>query len=119
MLILDPNIVTVGASGAVFGLMGAGVVYGLQHRRSLPPPLARLLGRGLAPWVLLNLAIGVVLPFIDNLGHLGGLLGGSLTAALLGDRLRPWSTRWAWAAPAMGLVSLGLLSWMLRGLLGA
>src|SRR5690606_10413306 len=67
---------TIGASGMVFGLMGAAMV-GLRNR-------------GVDPWrsgigalVVLNLVITFVVPNISVGGHLGGLLGGSAAATLL------------------------------------
>ncbi len=79
---------SVGASGAVFGLLGAGMVFGLRFRRQLPVELQRVLGWSLAPWIALNLAIGLLpmLP-IDNLAHVGGLIGGAVLGLLLRDKV--------------------------------
>lgn len=106
--------VSVGASGAIFGLLGAGVTFGLLHGRELPASMRRVLGRGLLPWVALNIVIGFVIPRIDNAGHVGGLLGGALVAAVLADRIMPWSSPnrriglgLAIAAALMLLVPLG------------
>jgi membrane associated rhomboid family serine protease len=72
----NPLTPTVGASGAVFGLMGAAVV-GLHNR-------------GVNPWrtdigtlVLLNLVITFVIPRVSVGGHLGGLLAGMAVGKLL------------------------------------
>jgi membrane associated rhomboid family serine protease len=72
ILLTDPSTSTVGASGAVFGLMGAGVV--ILHARGIDP-----MQSGLGPTILLNLAISFILPGISIGGHLGGLAGGLLT----------------------------------------
>jgi membrane associated rhomboid family serine protease len=69
-LVLDPNAVTVGASGAVFGLMGAAFV--MQRARGVDP-----MQSGLGPVILLNLAISFVVPNISIGGHIGGLIGGA------------------------------------------
>lgn len=106
---------SVGASGGVFGLLGAGVVFGLRHRRELPEPLRQVFGRGLAPWVVLNLFIGVVVPGIDNLGHVGGLVAGSLAALALASRVVPWERRWSWVGPALAAVSAAAIGWMVVG----
>ena len=63
---------TAGASGAVFGLMGALAV--LLYRLRLPAGQAIGL-------IVLNIAISVVLPGISLTGHLGGLLVGAATTA--------------------------------------
>jgi membrane associated rhomboid family serine protease len=72
-LLLDPNAVTVGASGAVFGLMGAAFV--LQRARGIDP-----MQSGIGPIILINLVLGFVIPNVSIGGHLGGLIGGALCA---------------------------------------
>ena len=79
-LLLSPDAVTVGASGAVFGLMGAAFV--LQRSQGIDP-----MQSGIGPVILLNLALGFIIPGISIGGHLGGLAGGAL-AALGMDRVR-------------------------------
>ena len=78
---------SVGASGAIFGLLGAAVVFGLRFKTVLPARVRRALTRGLLPWVALNVAIGFIYPNIDNAAHMGGLVGGSLIALFLGTPL--------------------------------
>jgi membrane associated rhomboid family serine protease len=78
---------SVGASGGVFGLMGGLVVFGWRRRKAMPPPLREVFGRQLWPWIVLNLGIGAMLPFIDNHAHVGGLLTGAATGLLLQDRV--------------------------------
>jgi membrane associated rhomboid family serine protease len=72
-LLLSPEKVTVGASGAVFGLMGAAFV--LQRLRGVDP-----MASGIGPVILLNLGISFLVPNISIGGHLGGLIGGALAA---------------------------------------
>jgi len=72
-LILSPDAVTVGASGAVFGLMGAAFV--MQRARGVDP-----MQSGIGPVILLNLAISFIIPNISIGGHIGGLIGGGLAA---------------------------------------
>jgi rhomboid protease GluP len=81
------NTASVGASGGIFGLMGACIVFGWRYKRELPPHIGDLFRRKLLPWVVLNLFIGIALPFIDNLGHVGGLISGAVMATLLGNRI--------------------------------
>jgi membrane associated rhomboid family serine protease len=76
VLLLSPDSLTVGASGAVFGLMGAAFV--LQRLRGVDP-----MASGIGPVILLNLAITFVIPGISIGGHLGGLVGGAATAYLM------------------------------------
>lgn len=113
---------SVGASGAVFGLLGAGVVFGLRRGRSLPGELRRVFGKRLIPWILLNLVIGLA-PFlaIDNLGHVGGLLGGMAVAAVLSDKVVPDARPLPWFGPIgaalSGLVLVGTAAALGRGVL--
>jgi membrane associated rhomboid family serine protease len=72
-LLLSPNEVTVGASGAVFGLMGAAFV--MQRARGIDP-----MQSGIGPVILFNLALSFIIPNISIGGHLGGLVGGALAA---------------------------------------
>jgi membrane associated rhomboid family serine protease len=83
-LLVSPNSPTVGASGAIFGLMGAAVI--VMRNRGLSA-----VESGLGFWIVLNLVITFTVPNISIGGHIGGLLGGGLAAFLLfnvGDRLR-------------------------------
>jgi membrane associated rhomboid family serine protease len=84
LLMTSPTTYTVGASGAVFGLMGAAFV--LSRARGIDP-----MQSGIGPMILLNLGITFVIPGISIGGHLGGLVGGSIAAFLMdrvGDRRR-------------------------------
>jgi membrane associated rhomboid family serine protease len=73
ILLSSPGSYTVGASGAVFGLMGAGVVF--LRARGVDP-----MQSGLGPTILINLAFPFLFPGLNVSigGHLGGLLGGAL-----------------------------------------
>lgn len=78
---------SVGASGGVFGVMGGLVAFAWRRRRKLSPLLRGALGRELLPWIGVNLVVGGLIPAIDNLGHIGGLVGGTLLGFVLGDRI--------------------------------
>jgi rhomboid protease GluP len=74
----------VGASGAIFGLVGATMAWALVAREQ---PYSRALLRALLPFVVINLAIGFALPFIDNAAHIGGLIMGFILGyGLLADQ---------------------------------
>jgi rhomboid protease GluP len=66
---------SLGASGAIYGLLGALVAFLLRNRRGLGELGRRQLGNLLAV-IVLNLVISITLPFIDLWGHAGGLIAG-------------------------------------------
>jgi rhomboid protease GluP len=76
---------SVGASGAIFGLLGALITF-LLRRRSRLNPLAKSLLTQLVFWAGLNLLLGATLPLIDNSAHLGGLAAGLTLGLLFRDR---------------------------------
>lgn len=73
---------SVGASGAIFGLAGALIVLFWRYRRRLHLRDGRI-GFVLAFWAGYQMLLGLTNPAIDNLAHLGGLLGGAATALVL------------------------------------
>jgi membrane associated rhomboid family serine protease len=68
LLLSPPTAVTVGASGAIFGIMGALLILEWQETGSLAGPAMTL--------IVLNLALSLTIPNISIGGHLGGLIGG-------------------------------------------
>ena len=106
---LGGNAASVGASGSFFGLMGACIVFGYRYRLVLPPHIGEMFRKKLLPWVGLNLMIGLMLPFIDNLGHMGGLVGGALMALVISNRVIPSEPNTKSARLAMGLASAFLM----------
>jgi rhomboid protease GluP len=68
----DPNVITVGASGSIFGIMGALFLLTFIEKNRLPMVMVNQI-RSLT---LLNLAITFLIPGISIFGHLGGLVTG-------------------------------------------
>ncbi|MEA2314752.1 MAG: hypothetical protein QOI03_1444 [Solirubrobacteraceae bacterium] len=83
VLLVSPHSITVGASGAVFGVMGAAAVE--MRARQIP-----LMQSGVGTLILINLVISFSIPGISWGGHVGGLIGGALVAWVLaqGERRR-------------------------------
>jgi membrane associated rhomboid family serine protease len=75
LLATQANELTVGASGAVFGILGAGVV--LERRQIM------VFGGGAMAVVVLNLMLTFLIPGISIGGHLGGLAGGAAATLAL------------------------------------
>ena len=77
-LLIEPTGLTVGASGAIFGLMASAAIYARNRGLSL-------MESGLGVWIGLNLVITFVVPGISIGGHIGGLIGGALATLVLFD----------------------------------
>lgn len=71
---------SVGASGAIFGLLGSLVYFGYHYRLYL----GSVLKSQIIPILLINLGIGFVIPNIDISAHVGGLVGGLLATMMVG-----------------------------------
>lgn len=100
---------SIGASGSIFGLMAALIVYG----RAIG---ASLLTRQLWTWAIVMGAMGFLLAGVDNLAHIGGFAGGWITASAYRARLgRPDGP--ASTFIALALVAVTVLSFALTALL--
>jgi len=75
--VLFSEALSVGASGAVFGLLGGVGVLLLRMRDQLPRTARRVLLVAPLLWVVLNLALGWFVEDVDNAAHVGGLLVGA------------------------------------------
>jgi membrane associated rhomboid family serine protease len=93
-------IVAVGASGAIFGLVGAFIAYNYLRRHHV---MAQARLRGALTMLLINLVIGFSIPAIDWRAHLGGLVAG-LVAGFAVDPSRPVPLRRTFGA--IGLLAL-------------
>ncbi|MGG4000095.1 rhomboid family intramembrane serine protease [Anoxybacillus kestanbolensis] len=71
--------VSAGASGAIFGCFGALLYFG----KAKPHIFFRTIGMNVITVIGINLAFGLVVPNIDNAGHIGGLIGGFLAASIV------------------------------------
>jgi rhomboid protease GluP len=77
---------SVGASGAIFGLIGGLAAFYYASREFLGEIARQQLG-SLLTVIMINLFIGFSTPMIDNYAHIGGLLGGAVVGFLLAPRL--------------------------------
>ena len=79
-LAFNHNTICAGASGAIFGLLGALLYFGYYYRTYLGATLTR----SIIPVIVLNLIIGFTSSGIDNAAHIGGLVVGILIAMAVG-----------------------------------
>jgi membrane associated rhomboid family serine protease len=93
-------VIAVGASGAIFGLVGAFIAYNYLRRQHV---MAQARLRGALTMLLINLVIGFSIPGIDWRAHVGGLVAG-LVAGFAVDPSRPAALRRTFAT--VGLLAL-------------
>ncbi len=74
------NAVSVGASGAIFGLLGSYIYFAYNYRLVL----GNSLKTDIIPVVIINLLIGILVPGIDIFAHIGGLVAGLFTTMAIG-----------------------------------
>ena len=74
------DVVSVGASGAIFGLFGALLFFGYNYRGYI----GSMIRSQILPIVIYNLLMGFFISGIDMWGHVGGLIGGIITSYVLG-----------------------------------
>ncbi len=77
--IFNPNSISVGASGAIFGLFGDMLIYGYKHRERIGKHYMMSLLKVIA----VNIIIGLSMSNIDNSGHMGGVVFGVITAIII------------------------------------
>ena len=112
-LIANPEAVTVGASGAIFGILGAAIV--LERQQTY------VLGGSAITLLVVNLAFTFAVPGISIGGHLGGLAGGALCILAL-SRFGKGSAAYSRidvvsiaSLVAVGLLSVAVAYWKVRG----
>ena len=91
-----PSVPTVGASGAIFGIMGAALAYQRAQR-------INIWQSGLGGLLVLNLVITFGISGISIAGHIGGLIGGFITGWALFQLDRRVAKEWVGVAVALGL----------------
>jgi membrane associated rhomboid family serine protease len=136
--VASPETASLGASGAVFAILAAELVYFYRHRK-LFGQIARARIRSVLVWTAINFAYGAVNSVlavnvrIDNWGHLGGFLGGLILTWFIGpdflprqhpelpndltvDDVNPLSRRtWVLSLYVAGLLAVLIVgAWMVR-----
>jgi membrane associated rhomboid family serine protease len=78
---------SVGASGAIFGIIGGLFAFIGREHSGVPPTVVRDLRSSVGPFLLFNIGAGFLYPHTDNAAHIGGLVGGWLAGHLLARSL--------------------------------
>ena len=82
--------VSAGASGAIFGLMGALLYVAARNRGRM----GRISGKGVLFMIALSLYFGITSSGVDNAAHIGGLLCGFILAVILYRKKNSYHARW-------------------------
>ena len=76
--------ISAGASGGIFGLLGAMLYFGYHYRIYL----GSVIRSQIVPLIIINLMIGFTLPGLNNAAHIGGLIGGVLASVAVGVKYK-------------------------------
>lgn len=84
IIFMDEYTISAGASGAIFGLMGALLYFGYNYRVTLN----NVVNRQIIPVILINLFLGFISSGVNNFAHIGGLLGGYIASTAVGVKYK-------------------------------
>jgi rhomboid protease GluP len=110
----DPNVLSIGASAGIFGLIGAMIALGLRDRSAYGAMIRSVYTR----WALYGLALGILpslfgISFMDNAAHIGGVTTGFAVAYVAGTpRLSNRATEGFWKIAAGVVLALTALSFV-------
>jgi len=116
----NPAVVCVGASGAIFGVLGAFIAFLMHQRAQLPAAIVRAHWVSTLVFIAYNLVAGAMQPNIDNAAHVGGLVSGFVLGWLLvrplDKTLRARFPAWQTAASLVFVGAFALATFLqLRG----
>jgi membrane associated rhomboid family serine protease len=112
-LLWHSQVNSAGASGAIFGILGAMIAFYLRKEGGVPPAVMKAQLNSAALFVFYNLVLGASIQ-VDNAAHLGGLAGGFVMGFLLSRPLQAdraaknWSRQWLTALLIVALAGSGL-----------
>ncbi len=101
---------SIGASGAIFGLMGALVYFGYYYRVYL----GNVVKSQILPLIALNLGLGFIMSGVDNFAHIGGLIGGAMMTMALGvkDKTTTFEKVNGWVIVTIFTLFIGYLAFV-------
>lgn len=84
VILMNENTISAGASGAIFGLMGAILYFSINQRTYM----GEALKKEILPVIIINLIFGFMVPGINMYAHIGGLIGGMIISNALGIKYK-------------------------------
>jgi membrane associated rhomboid family serine protease len=117
----DPSLSSVGASGAIFGLLGAFLAFLSRQRQQIPAVILRKHWISTSAFVLFSLVNGAIQPGTDNAAHVGGLLAGFVLGYILArpldaEQRKQFPLHQSIAASAFIVVAALAAIWQARGI---
>lgn len=111
VILMGSNTISAGASGAIFGLMGAILYFAINQRTYM----GEALKREILPVIIINILFGFVLTGVNMYAHVGGLIGGMLIATALGIKYK--SSKFekinGWVASSILVIVLACLAYFM------
>lgn len=111
VILMGSNTISAGASGAIFGFMGAILYFAINQRTYM----GEALRREILPVIIINILFGFVLTGVNMYAHVGGLIGGMLIATALGIKHK--SSRFekinGWIASTILVIVLSYLAYFM------
>ena len=86
LILMDSNVISAGASGAIFGLMGAILYFAINQRTYM----GEALKKEILPVIIINILLGFMVTGINMYAHIGGLIGGMLISSALGIKYKTY-----------------------------
>ncbi|WP_206427381.1 rhomboid family intramembrane serine protease [Clostridium rectalis] len=76
--------VSIGASGAIFGLLGAALIFAIKMKERIGKEFVS----NIMSVIVVNLVVGISISNVDNFGHIGGLIGGLISSMILWKKVK-------------------------------
>jgi membrane associated rhomboid family serine protease len=111
-LLWHPLVNGAGASGAIFGILGALLAFFVKKESGVPASVIKVQRNSAMVFIAYNLLYGAGIQGIDNAAHLGGLIGGLIMGYLLsrpltaGRNQRAWTRQWVATFAVCGSATL-------------
>jgi len=119
-----PLVNAAGASGAIFGVLGALFAFFLRSPQGVPPTVRKTQLRTAGVFIAYSLLNAARIRGVDNAAHLGGVIAGLVLGLLLARPLekdrdeRSWATQWLTVGALLGVVGFALAHALSTGQLG-
>ena len=111
VILMNENVISAGASGAIFGLMGAILYFAINQRTYM----GEALKKEILPVIIINIFLGFLISGINMYAHIGGLIGGMLISSTLGikHKTSKFEKINGWVCSIILLIALAYLAYFM------